>query len=107
MKDFSGKVAAITGAGSGMGRALAISLATQGCHVAISDVDTNNILETESLIKSDVKVTCHTVDVANKLGVRNYANAVEQQHGKVNMIFNNAGVSVTDTVEHMSLEDFE
>lgn len=107
MHDFSGKVAAITGAGSGMGRALAIALAKQGCHVAISDVDTNNILETESLIKADVKVTCHTVDVANKLQVKNYANAVEQQHGKVNMIFNNAGVSVTDTVEHMSLEDFE
>jgi len=107
MKDFSGKVAAITGAGSGMGRALAIALAKQGCHVAISDVDTINLHETESLIKADVKVTCHIVDVANKLDVKNYSNAVVQQHGKVNMIFNNAGVSVTDTVEHMSLEDFE
>jgi len=107
MQDFTGKVAAITGAGSGMGRALALSLAKQGCHVAISDVDADALRETESLIKSGVKVTCHTIDVSNRLDVKNYASAVEQQHGKVNMVFNNAGVTVIDTVEHMSLEDFE
>ena len=107
MQDFTNKVAAITGAASGMGRALALSLAKQGCHVAISDVDSDGLHETESLIKSGVKVSCHVLDVSNKLEVKNYASAVEQQHGKVNMIFNNAGVSVTDTAEHMSLEDFE
>lgn len=119
MKDFTGKVAAITGAGSGMGRALAMSLANQGCHVAISDVDTDNLHETEALIQAEalihaealiqteVRVTCHTIDVSNKLDVKNFASAVQQQHGKVNMIFNNAGVSVTDTVEHMSIDDFE
>lgn len=107
MKNFEDKVAAITGAGSGMGRALALSLAKQGCHVAISDVDADALHETEALIKSGVKVTRHTVDVSNRLDVKNYASAVEQQHGKVNMVFNNAGVTVVDTVEHMSLEDFE
>jgi len=107
MRDFVDKVAAITGAGSGMGRALALSLAKQGCHLAISDIDADALQETESLIKSGVKVTRHTIDVSNRLDVKNYASAVEQQHGKVNMVFNNAGVSVMDTVEHMSLEDFE
>jgi NADP-dependent 3-hydroxy acid dehydrogenase YdfG len=107
MKNFSEKVAAITGAASGMGRALAIALSKEGCHIAISDVDTDGLRETESLIKSGVKVTCHTLNVADKLAMKNYASSVEQQHGKVNMIFNNAGVSVTDTAEHMSLEDFE
>ncbi|MFT5561031.1 MAG: NADP-dependent 3-hydroxy acid dehydrogenase YdfG [Candidatus Azotimanducaceae bacterium] len=107
MQNFTDKVAAITGAGSGMGRALALSLAKQGCHVAISDIDVDALIETESLIKSGVKVTRHTIDVSNRLDVKNYASAVEQQHGKVNMVFNNAGVTVVDTVEHMSLEDFE
>lgn len=107
MKNFADKVAAITGAASGMGRTLAIALAKEGCQVAISDVDADGLRETESLITSGVKVTRHTLDVANKLAVKNYASAVEQHHGKVNMIFNNAGVSVTANADQMSLEDFE
>ena len=107
MKSFQGKVAAITGAGSGMGRALAVNLAKQGCHVAISDINAEPLAETAALIGNSVKVSSHVVDVADRIAVKNFANAVVQHHGKVNMIFNNAGVSVTDLASRMPLEDFE
>lgn len=108
MKSFSNKVAAITGAGSGMGRALAVQLAKLDCAVAISDVVDENLLETESLIKEyDVKVTRHLVDVSDRSVMEQYASEVNATHGKVNLIFNNAGVSVTDSAEHMNYEDFE
>lgn len=108
MKSFSNKVAAITGAGSGMGRALAVQLAKLNCAVAISDVVDENLLETESLIKEyDVKVTRHLVDVSDRSVMEQYASEVNTTHGKVNLIFNNAGVSVTDSAEHMNYEDFE
>lgn len=108
MKSFSNKVAAITGAGSGMGRALAVQLAKLDCAVAISDVVDENLRETESLIKEyEVKVTRHLVDVSDRSVMEQYANEVNATHGKVNLIFNNAGVSVTDSAEHMNYEDFE
>lgn len=107
MKNFNGQVAAITGAGSGMGQALAVQLANEGCHVAISDIDPEQLATTETMVGNRVNVSTHVVDVADKVAVKNFANAVVQHHGKVNMIFNNAGVSVTDLVSRMPLEDFE
>ena len=106
--NFKNKVAAITGAGSGMGRALAEALASKGCHVAISDVDVKGLNETESRLKDSyaVTVSSHELDVADKDQVEQFAADVVGEHGKVNMVFNNAGVSLTDTVEHMSYEDF-
>ena len=106
---FDGKVAAITGAGSGMGRALALSLASRGCHLAVSDLDGDGLTRTTELIEASckVKVSTHTIDVADKDQVEQFAANVVEQHGKVNMIFNNAGVNLTDTAEHMSYEDFE
>ncbi|MFT7685514.1 MAG: short-subunit dehydrogenase [Candidatus Azotimanducaceae bacterium] len=108
MKSFSGKVAAITGAGSGMGRALAISLASQGCHLALSDINEDNLEATASGInQSAVKVTTHLVDVSKQKEMEKFAEDTVASHGKVNMIFNNAGVSVTATAEHTSYENIE
>lgn len=108
MNTFFDKVAAITGAGSGMGRALAHSLASQGCHVALSDVNQVTLDETAAgITNSAVKVTTHLVNVAQRADVEQFAADVVEQHGRVNMVFNNAGVSVTDTAEHMSYADFE
>ena len=107
--NFKNKVAAITGAGSGMGRALAEALASKGCHVAISDVDVNGLNETETRLKANTSVTVssHELDVADNDQVVQFAADVVSQHGKVNMVFNNAGVSLTDTVEHMNYDDFK
>lgn len=108
MKNLKGKVAAITGAGSGMGRELAIALAKEGCHVAISSLHEENLQETVALLKPyDVKVTASTLDVADEKAVYAWAETVVREHGKVNLVFNNAGVAIGATVDTMKMSDFE
>ena len=108
MRDFRNKVAAITGAGSGMGRALALELASRGCAVAIADIGTAALEETRSMLhNTQVAVSSHIVDVADRAAMERFAADVVRIHGKVNLVFNNAGVSVTNTVEKLSYEDFE
>ncbi|MCG8311793.1 MAG: SDR family oxidoreductase [Pseudomonadales bacterium] len=108
MKSYKNKVAAITGAGSGIGRAIALTLAKDGCDLALSDVDQKGLAETVSLVEPlGVKCTFQPVDVANKDAVYQWANQVVADHGKVNMIMNNAGVGLGDTVETMQYDDFE
>ena len=107
MKDFQGRVAAITGAGSGIGRALAKNLAGRGTHLALSDVDEVGLAETVALCEGHgVKVTSQRVDVADRAAMFAWADQVVADHGKVNLIFNNAGVALGATIEAMSYEDF-
>lgn len=108
MKDFRNKVAAITGAGSGMGRSLAVLLASRGCHVALSDINEKGLAETAGLIKgTGVKVTTQKLDVSDKAAVFAWADQVARDHGKVNLIFNNAGVALGSAVDGGSYEDLE
>ncbi len=108
MKNFSGKVAAITGAGSGIGRALAQQLAAQGCHLALSDVDSKGLQETADLLKANqVKISTHILDVSDKAAVFDWADSVVAEHGAVHMIFNNAGVALSGTVAGLSIDDYE
>ncbi len=108
MKDFSGRVAAITGAGSGIGRALAKDLARRGAHVALCDIDDPGLAETVSLCEGlGVKVTSAHVDVADRAAVEAWALRVVTDHGQVNVVFNNAGVGLGSTIEAMSYADFE
>ena len=108
MKSFNDKVAAITGAGSGIGRYLAINLAKQGCHVALSDVNEIGLAETvDQLSNYEVKVTSQKLDVADKDAFYAWADKVVADHGKVNLIFNNAGVALGSSVEGMSYEDLK
>ncbi len=108
MRDFSGRVAAITGAGSGIGRALAINLARQGAHLALVDIDDAGLAETVSLCEGyAVKITSQHLDVADRAAVEAWAERVVADHGKVNLVINNAGVALGATIESMSYEDFE
>ncbi|MDB4937518.1 MAG: family NAD(P)-dependent oxidoreductase [Labilithrix sp.] len=108
MKSFSNKVAAITGAGSGMGRSLAVKLAQRGCHVAISDIDEGNLAETERLAGvHGVKVTSKRVDVSKRDEVYAWADEVVADHGKCNLVFNNAGVGYGASVEGCEYGDAE
>ena len=104
---FKNKVAVITGAGSGIGQALAVLLAEAGCHLAICDVDDAGLAETQKLISGDVRLTTGHVDVSQLEEVEPFAEQAIAEHGQVNLVFNNAGVSVTGLAEHMPLEDFE
>lgn len=108
MKSFKNKVAAVTGAGSGIGQAIAIALAKQGCHLALSDISETGLAKTvELLAPYSVKVTTQKVDVAKRDEVATWAKAVVDEHGQVNLIFNNAGVAIGSTAEGVSYEDLE
>jgi NAD(P)-dependent dehydrogenase (short-subunit alcohol dehydrogenase family) len=109
MKSFAGKVAAITGTASGMGRSLAVALARRGCEVALSDVDERGLAETARFVRdvASVRVTTKRVDVSSEEAVRAWAREVASAHGRCNLIFNNAGVSYAATVEGAEQSDFE
>jgi len=108
VKSFEGRVAAITGAGSGIGRALAKDLAGRGAHLALSDIDTVGLAETVAQCEGHgVKVTSQRLDVADRAAVFAWADQVVGEHGKVNLIFNNAGVALAAPIESMSVDDFE
>ncbi|NPU93540.1 MAG: SDR family NAD(P)-dependent oxidoreductase [Gammaproteobacteria bacterium] len=108
MKKFNHKVAAITGAASGIGRALALNLAREQCDLALSDVNEVGLQETAEQVRAlGVKVTTTKVNVADRAAMHAWADQVVKDHGKVNLIFNNAGVALGNTVEDASYEDYE
>jgi NAD(P)-dependent dehydrogenase (short-subunit alcohol dehydrogenase family) len=112
MRTFDGKVAAITGAASGIGRALAVDLSRRGCALALSDVDAAGLAQTQALCRDGAAegaalVTSDVVDVANRAEMSAWAESVVGAHGKANLIFNNAGVALGSTVEAMTWEDMD
>ncbi|MFC3681303.1 SDR family NAD(P)-dependent oxidoreductase [Bacterioplanoides pacificum] len=107
MKNLNNKVAAITGAGSGIGRALAILLAQKGCNLALADVNESGLAETGQLLSAyPVKVTQTRLDVSDEQAVYQWADDVEAEYGKVNIIINNAGVALSGTVAGLSLDEY-
>lgn len=108
MKHLKKKVVAITGAGSGIGRSIALAFAKEGCDLALSDIDDKGLAETARLVEDKaIKVTQHIVDVSDRAAMAQYASQVSEQHGGVNIIVNNAGVAISGTVEDAVLEDAE
>ena len=108
MKILAGKVAAITGAGAGMGRELALELARCQCHLALSDVNETRLEETATMARAlGVRVTATRVDVASREAIYAWADQVVADHGRVNLIFNNAGVALNSPLETISQADFE
>jgi short-subunit dehydrogenase len=108
MKDLKGKVAVVTGTGSGIGRATAVELAKEGCLLAISDINPEELEATrQSIEKLGTKVHAKVLDVADKKAFHDYANEVADEFGKVNIVINNAGVAVSASLENTTYEDFE
>jgi short-subunit dehydrogenase len=103
---YQERVAVVTGAGSGIGRALTCALTRGGAHVAASDIDQKGLAETQAACRPG-QVTTFQVDVANRDAVFEYAQEVRSQLGPASLVFNNAGVDLFASVADMSWKDFD
>jgi NADP-dependent 3-hydroxy acid dehydrogenase YdfG len=108
MEGFAGKVAVVTGAGSGIGQALAVELGRSGAKVAISDIDTEGLAVTEERLKAiGAPVKADRLNVTEREALTAYADAVNEHFGKVNQIYNNAGIAFTGDIEVSQFKDIE
>ena len=109
MKTLNGKVVVITGAGSGIGRALALNAADKGAKLALSDWDEVGLMETLDLVtkQSNVVVRTDKIDVRDRGAIKAYAASVKDEFGTVNVLINNAGVTVHGNFEEATYEQFE
>ena len=107
MKDFKEKVALITGAGSGIGRALALELADSGCSLALVGWNEDSLAETKLLLeKKNVAVSTHAFDISDREKVNELPNQVLSHHNQIDMVFNNAGLSIVGSVKEVDEEDW-
>jgi hypothetical protein len=108
MSYFEGKIAVITGAGSGIGRALALHMNQAGCLLEISDINPDSLEQTRAGLARP-ELACHTrqLDVSNRQAIEQWAADIDSRHGRADILVNNAGVAVTARAEDNSYEDLE
>lgn len=104
---FKDKVVAITGAGSGIGRAVALELGRRGARLALADVNPAALEESLALLAGSAQARAYRVDVSSREAVYGFADDVKRDFGTAHFIVNNAGTSVIATVEHLTLEEIE
>jgi NAD(P)-dependent dehydrogenase (short-subunit alcohol dehydrogenase family) len=108
VKSFQGRVAVVTGAASGIGRALALALADEGARLALSDIDTFGLSETAELAAArGAEVHAQRLDVACREDVVAYAEEVRSRYGAVHLVVNNAGIAMTGDVADLAFKDVE
>lgn len=114
MKKLSGRIAVVTGGGSGIGRELARQLSMEGCSVAICDLSMDDMIETKRLCESErrpfgARVTTHLVDVADESQVLRFADEVARQHEThcIHLLFNNAGIASGGSILKSSREEWD
>lgn len=106
MKDLNNKVAVVTGAGSGIGRALAKALAARGCRLALSDLNEAGLKQTAELCNA-IDVKTYLLDVSDRDAIYAHAETVVKDFGNVNLVINNAGVALSASVREMTDDDFK
>jgi len=107
MSGFTGKVAVVTGAGSGIGRALAQQFAAKGARLALSDVNAAGLAETMKSLPAGADARSYALDVSNRQAVFAHADDVRRDFGTAHFVVNNAGATVVGTVAHLSIEEIE
>jgi NAD(P)-dependent dehydrogenase (short-subunit alcohol dehydrogenase family) len=107
MTHFSGKVAVVTGAGSGIGRALVQGLAAKGARIALSDVNAAGLAETLNTLPAGCEARSYAVDVSNRQAVFEHADVVRRDFGAAHFVINNAGATVVGTIAHLTIEEIE
>jgi NAD(P)-dependent dehydrogenase (short-subunit alcohol dehydrogenase family) len=108
MREIRDAVAVVTGAGSGIGRALAVELAGRGARLALADVDAAGLEGTRQMLgAAEAKTKTYIVDVANAAVVEEFAGRVEKDFGRAALLINNAGVALFGTFAEVSLADME
>ncbi|HEX4222607.1 MAG TPA: SDR family oxidoreductase [Pseudonocardiaceae bacterium] len=108
MRRFADKVAVITGAGSGIGRALALDLAGRGARLALSDIDAGRVDETVAqCVERGAEAKAYQLDVADRAAVLAHAEQVVEDFGRANLVINNAGVALVAPVLEMNWADLE
>ena len=102
------RVAVVTGAASGIGRAISVALGRRGCRLALADIDEVGLLDTERLASGgQLRISLHRLDVADRMGVAALPAAVLATHGRVDLLVNNAGVALGGTFEEVAASEFE
>jgi short-subunit dehydrogenase len=104
---FASKVVAITGAGSGIGRALAIELAARRARLALSDINESALAETQQLLPRDIEARAYPLDVSSREAVFRFAADVKRDFKAAHFIINNAGTGVIATVDHLTIAEIE
>jgi NADP-dependent 3-hydroxy acid dehydrogenase YdfG len=108
VKTLDDKVVVVTGAGSGIGRALSLDLARRGSLLALSDVDESGLAETVAQVERiGARVRSDRLDVADRDAVARYALAVVEEYGRVNVVINNAGVALAGDFDDLEYTDMD
>lgn len=102
---FKNKVAVITGAGGGIGQALAVALAREGARLALSDIDEAGLNRTQALLPAATEVRCYQLNVTDEAAVFAHADQVLRDFGAAHLLFNNAGSALLGTFEHQTLDE--
>src|SRR5262249_42377511 len=108
MKNLADQVAIVTGAASGIGRELRKQLAVAGCHLALADIDGTGLKSLRQELNSKLStISLHKANVAEERAVKSLVDAVVRTHGRISILINNAGVSVSAPFEKVNFDDYE